>query len=123
MFASMKAVRRACRSRTFGEYSKSIAVSLFSGEQLLDLFPSELGGGPRAPARLHRLRARRVARDRSRHHALEDGGGAEHVVRHAEAEIPRGRRMLCPRALQVLVDVFAFARNAQRREIDAAQSA
>ena len=47
--------------------------------------PAELGHRPRALARLQRLRARRVAGQRARHHALQDAGHAEHVVGHVEA--------------------------------------
>src|SRR6185312_12402452 len=88
----------------------------------LDLLPAELRHRPRALPGLQGLRARGVPCDGPRHHALEDRGGAEHVVRHAEAPILVARRAT-PRALEVPREVFPFRRDAERREVASTQSA
>src|SRR5438874_5444651 len=100
----MNAASFFCSSFTFGEYSKSIVPPLL---QLLHLAPARFRHRPRAPARLDREGTRRVSRESTRHHALEDRRGAEHVVGHAEGPVLRARRGHA-RALEVARDVIAL---------------
>src|SRR5579859_5791185 len=117
----MNAPSRFCRSFTFAEYSKSMG-SLSRFPQLLDLPPAELRHRPCALPGLDRLRARGIARDRARHHPLEDRSRTEHVVRHAEAPVLPARRR-CARASEITREIVLFRGDAARLQVGYAQTA
>ena len=86
--------------------------------------PAHLGQRPGAGGRLARLRARGGAVLDALGDALQDGGHAEQVV--GEVEVPVGHHRVgvaAAGALAVAAHVLASRRDAERREVEAADAA
>src|SRR5512143_2084953 len=114
----MKRATRAARSFTFGEYAKSMS-SLPSILRLRHL-PRDAGDELRAAALLEGVGRCRVALQRAREHAVEDGGDPEHVEDQVVLPI---RDAGAAGAGTVRGHVLVLGRNAERREVAALEAA
>src|SRR6266542_5571421 len=118
MFSSMKRVTRAARSFTLAECSKSMSSLLVV--HLLRHVPRDTRHQACPATLLEGVRAGRVALQRTRMHAMQDRGDAEHIEDQVELPV---RDALAAGAPAIRCDVRGFGRNAERREIATLEAA